>query len=497
MSLISVFQSEIISRRTYLRLSILDPGRLTNSIPVPVLLTTKHETLTEVANLIFSGEIIAELPATINFFWSDPSKLPGYQTSQVLGMKVAQGYLYFALGADNLSKTNDQLVMMSRLRNIYRMTEGQIISQLAMLMRANVCTIDLSEITVTSLNKPTNEPSISIASHELSVNHPAVSSLAQGMMTSEMLARLNALNIPAPGLSQEDRNKLDSLGDFAFRNAITAADIPTISYLKISGLGIFSLKNLIDITDIPELPPSKISGLGSFATKNSLVLADIPELPTSKIGGLGTALDSKQNLLTSSSTVTVNQIVTTSQQASIGATTTVTTTSVLSPASEVRIITSSTASLEMTASTPITAGVNGQKLTVINGGNFSIYIQAMQVGLRSRSSASFIFNDGWIKTAEPTQSAFLGHNQEFRFINGARVRLNDDYTFFIRNPAGVNQSQEMGSLGMKVSYERGLIVQDLTGFSRAVGYYKYNLNLEGNNVQLPGIISNLAEYKCF
>jgi hypothetical protein len=369
-----------------------------------VALTEKHETLTEVASLIFSSEIIAELPATINFLWHNPSKLPGYQTSQVLGMRVAQGYLYFALGADNLNKQHEQLVTMSRLRQIYRMTEGQIISQLAMLMRANVCTIDLSEITVTSLNKPISEPSISIASHESSVNHPVVSATSKGMMTSEMLASLN---------------------------------------------------------------------------------------------GLTSNLNSKQNLLTSSSFITVNEIVTTSQQAVTGATVVVTATSVISPTREARVITS-TASLEMTASTPISPGVTGQKLTIINSGNFSIYIQALQIGLRSRSSASFIFiNTSWVATATPIPSQFLGHNQDFAFVNGARVRLNDDYTFFIRNPAGVNQSQEMGSLGVKVSYERGIIAQDLAGFTRSVGYYRYNLNLGGNNVVLPGIISNFAEYKCF
>ncbi|MEO8892070.1 MAG: hypothetical protein ABI417_11140, partial [Coleofasciculaceae cyanobacterium] len=248
MSLLSAFQEEIVSKKAYIKLSILEPRRISNNytIPVPIAGVTAGETLTEIANLIFSDLISAILPTTINFIWRTPSNLPGYTSSQVLDMRVAgQGYLYFALGADNQSKAVEQVVNIPRLRQIYRMTEPQIINGIATLLIANVCTIDLNSVAVQWLNKSIDEQSsTSIAAHELSVNHPVVTTTSKGMMNSEMLARLNA---PVQtGLDQRDRVKLDSIENFAtandtngeLRDRATHTGLQNVS--SITGLGDFA-----------------------------------------------------------------------------------------------------------------------------------------------------------------------------------------------------------------------------------------------------------------
>ncbi|MEO8892050.1 MAG: hypothetical protein ABI417_11040, partial [Coleofasciculaceae cyanobacterium] len=374
------------------------------------------------------------------------------------------------------------------------------------------------------LNKSIDEQSsTSIASHELSVNHPIVTSTSKGMMTSEMLARLNA---PVQtGLDQRDRVKLDSienfatandtngelrdrathtglqnvssitgLGDFAFKNFLTVGDVPALPASSISGLGSFALKNSIDVADVPALPSSKITGLGNFALRNTIVVADVPALPTSSITGLDAAIASKQDLLTTTSNLSINQIVTVSKISAVPAAIIVAAASVITPSREIILI-SSTSSLEMTASVPITAGVTGQKLTVINSGNFSIYIQALSIGLRPKTSASFIYSAGWIAISTPEKATFMPRNQTFKFINGAAIRYTDDYTFFVVSAAGVDTSQETAINGMRVSYERGIITPDNNTFNRPSGYYRYNLGT--NTITTPAISSNIAEYKCF
>lgn len=502
MSLLSAFQEEIVSKKAYIKLSILEPRHISNNytIPIPLPGVSAGETLTEIASLIFSDLISAILPTAINFIWRTPSNLPGYTTSQVVDMRVGgQGYLYFALGADNQSKAVEQVVNIPRLRQIYRMTEPQIINQIALLLIANVCTIDLNSVAVQWLNKSVDESSTSIASHELSVNHPIVTSTSKGMMTSEMLARLNA---PVQtGLDQRDRVKLDSIENFATANDTNAQLRNRTNHTgtqdaqtTITGLGDFAFKNFLTVGDVPALPSSKITGLGSFALKNTIMVADVPALPASSITGLDAAIASKQDLLSSTSNLSINQIVTVSKISAVPAAVIVAAASTITANREIILVTS-TSSLEMTSATPITTGVEGQKLTIVNSGNFSIYIQALEIGLRPKTSASFIYSSGWIAIAIPQTSQNLPLDSQFIFKNGALVNLLSDKSFFLVNAAGVNQTQDPSLIGMRVNYQRGIIVQDNNGWYRVPGFYKYNLGI--NSFTLPPVLSNIAEYKCF
>ena len=123
------------------------------NVQLPIQGVTVEDTFAEAASLIRDEFVGITLnPFTVT--WLQPELLPSYAPATVKEMKVqGQGYLYFALGADNQTKNGTQQVNPIRLTNFYAMSNADILAELARLISARTCTTNINQLSVQWLNK--------------------------------------------------------------------------------------------------------------------------------------------------------------------------------------------------------------------------------------------------------------------------------------------------------------------------------------------------------
>lgn len=191
MPLLEDYQRGIIKRSTYIRMCITSPRhQLGDSyeIQLPIQGVSESDVFTEAAALILNEFVSISLSSFV-IVWTQPELLPSYSAEAVRGMKVTgQGYLYFALGADNLNKTQAQPVEPGRLTGFYGMTNAEILSELGRLTGARTCTTNISKLSVQWLNRTTP------AAREFDSVTAAVTQLRKEI--AETLAKIPA---PTPG----------------------------------------------------------------------------------------------------------------------------------------------------------------------------------------------------------------------------------------------------------------------------------------------------------
>jgi hypothetical protein len=300
-----------------------------------------------------------------------------------------------------------------------------------------------------------------VSAHELATNHPIATDSVKGMMSSEDKAKLNGVATGATANSP-DAFLLSRANQTGSQAAST-----------VTGLGALAVKSTINDADI--------SGTAAIAQ--------------SKIAGLTTALAAKQNVLSAASDLAAANLTLSGKLVAtpIAGQTVAATSTIVTAGNVIQI--NSSSHLEITTASPIAAGTEGQQIVLFNNGFYSIYIQSLLTGLRPKSSCVLVYIGGlWNLISSPVMSSVLGKNQSFVFANNAVIEVNDDYTIMCKDASGVQQSQEVAVIGTKADVNRGFMIYNDGGWGVA-GYYKYSLG--ANNIVLPAITSNLAEYKCF
>lgn len=156
MALKDDYNQGIIKKSTYIRMCITTPRhQLGDSyeIGLPLQGVSESDVFTEAASLILNEFVNISL-GSFTITWLQPELLPSYSPDAVRSMKVGgQGYLYFALGADNLAKTQTQLVEPGRLNGFYGMTNAEILAELGRLTGAKTCTTNITQLAIGWLNK--------------------------------------------------------------------------------------------------------------------------------------------------------------------------------------------------------------------------------------------------------------------------------------------------------------------------------------------------------
>lgn len=156
MPLLEDYQRGIIQKSSYIRMSLCAPRyQLGDSydINLPISGVSNDDTLAIASLMLKSGLIdISIEPFTIS--WTQPESLPSYSPAQVLDLNVGgQGYLYFALGADNQEKAKSQQLNPSRLYTFYRMSKAEFLAEISRLLSTKTCTATLPPLKISWLNR--------------------------------------------------------------------------------------------------------------------------------------------------------------------------------------------------------------------------------------------------------------------------------------------------------------------------------------------------------
>src|SRR5919199_883742 len=150
------FTRGLIGKSSYIRLAITTPrydygDSYQIALPIPGI--SLAEVFTESA-LLVRDELVEVAIAPFTITWTQPELLPSFSPAAVQAMPLGgRGYLYFALGADNQSKTKTQAVDPSRLISFYKMSRSDFLAELGRLLDSKTAMVDVSNLSVRWLNK--------------------------------------------------------------------------------------------------------------------------------------------------------------------------------------------------------------------------------------------------------------------------------------------------------------------------------------------------------
>lgn len=156
MALSDDFSRGLIQKSTYIRLAIAslrhDAGD-SYQVQVPLAGVSLADVFAE-ASLMVRNELVDVSVAPFIITWTEPELLPSFSPAAVQSMQVGgRGYLYFALGADNQSKSRIQQVDPARLYSFYKMLRPDFLAELSRLLETKTATADINILFVRWLNK--------------------------------------------------------------------------------------------------------------------------------------------------------------------------------------------------------------------------------------------------------------------------------------------------------------------------------------------------------
>ncbi len=167
MALADDFSQGFLPKKDYITLSLVQPRHILGDnfdVALPIPQVSVSDVLAQAANLVSVKLIeISIQPFTIK--WARPDLLPSYPPTAVLDdMKVTgNGYLRFALGADNQLKNEQQICDPNRVTKFYKLTYDQFLSQLSDILLADAATVNISMLSIKWLNRADPTPSLSTA----------------------------------------------------------------------------------------------------------------------------------------------------------------------------------------------------------------------------------------------------------------------------------------------------------------------------------------------